>query len=239
MRLFITLDALGCGVGFSPRMSEFDPIQPFSSIGCRTRAYPEDQDAPLPPAVREFLDTNYDGMFPDNAYDALDFLQSNFSNLTYRVARRKLIFRLQGMGFTNGRMAVLFNRSERTVERWVADMRQAMVDYYTTQEVRDLHAERMAELDAMEERINQTCYNQREIHLPVLMMAMQTKLKVQAMRNTILTQAGYYRVFDLSKRVNPEQDEAIRDNANFIRDMELLAIGGDPVAEFYGDGDGG
>jgi len=32
---------------------------------------------------------------------------------------------------------------------------------------------------------------------------------VQAMRNTILTQAGYYRVFDLSKRVNPEQDDAI------------------------------
>ncbi len=46
-------------------------------------------------------------------------------------------------------------------------------------------------------------------------------------------------MFDLSKRVNPEQDEEIRDNANFIRDMELLAIGGDPVAEFYGDDDDG
>ncbi len=118
-------------------------------------------------------------------------------------------------------------------------MRLAMVDHYTTQEVREIHAGRMAELDAMEERINQTCYNQREIHLPVLMLAMQTKLKVQAMRNTILTQAGYYRVFDLSKRVNPEQDEEIRGNANFIRDMELLAIGGDPVAEFYGDDEDG
>ncbi len=209
------------------------------AVRTRTRAQPEDQDAPLPPAVREFLDHHYEGQFPDNAFDALDFLQRNFSNLTYRVSRRKLLFRLQGMGFTNGRMAVLFNKSERTIERWVADMRQAMVDHYTTQEVREIHAERMAELDAMEERINQTCYNQREIHLPTMMMAMQTKLKVQAMRNTILTQAGYYRVFDLSKRVNPEQDEAIRDNANFIRDMELLAIGGDPVAEFYGDGDDG
>ena len=37
MRLFITLDARGCGVGFSPRMSEFDPIQSFSSIGCERR----------------------------------------------------------------------------------------------------------------------------------------------------------------------------------------------------------
>ncbi len=45
--------------------------------------------------------------------------------------------------------------------------------------------------------------------------------------------------FDLDSQAGIAWDDAIRENANFIRDMELLAIGGDPVAEFYGDDDGG
>ena len=84
--------------------------------------------------------------------------------------------------------------------------------------------------------MNEVAYADK-MHGPTRIAAMKAKVQVHAMYDQIMRQAGYYRAYDISKQNTPGQDEAVNVNADFIRDIETLTMGGDPLLEYYGEGE--
>ncbi len=197
-----------------------------------------DKDEALPQVVTAYLQEHHGGQYPDaNEYRAqLEFIQTCFSDKASRQHRHTILWRLRNQGYTVPRLAHLFGKSERTIKRWMNDMRDWLGDHYTGQEVREIHTNRMADLAAMQAQLNEVAYADK-MHAPTRIAAMKAKVAVHAMHDQIMRQAGYYRAFDISKQNTPDQDHAVTINADFIRDIETLTMGGDPLLEYYGEGE--
>ncbi len=86
----------------------------------------------------------------------------------------------------------------------------------------------------MQAELNKIAYADK-MHGPTRLAAMKAKVQVHAMHDQIMRQAGYYRAFDISKQNTPGQEQAVTINADFIRDIETLTMGGDPMLEYYGE----
>ncbi len=202
------------------------------------RAQP--QDEALPQVVTAYLQEHHGGLYPDaDEYRAqLEFIQTCFSDKASRQQRHTILYRLRNQGYTVPRLAHLFGKSERTTIRWLNEMRDWLGSHYTSQEVREIHTDRMSDLAAMQAELNLIAYADK-MHGPTRLAAMKAKVAVHAMHDQIMRQAGYYRAFDISKQNTPGQEQAVTINADFIRDIETLTMGGDPLIEYYGEEEDG
>ena len=208
------------------------------AVRTRTRAVPVDQDEDLPQVVLDYLRVHHGGLYPDTYPGKLEFIQRCFSDRASKYQRYTIVFRLRLQGMTIPEMAKMFGKSERTIERWQYECTRWMAEQYTTQEVREIHTDRMADLAAMQAELNKIAYADK-MHGPTRLAAMKAKVQVHAMHDQIMRQAGYYRAFDISKQNTPGQEQAVTINADFIRDIETLTMGGDPLIEYYGEEEDG
>ncbi len=127
--------------------------------------------------------------------------------------------------------------ASRGIDRF-NEMRDWLGSHYTSQEVREIHTDRMSDLAAMQAQLNEVAYADR-MHGPTRIAALKAKVQVHAMHDQIMRQAGYYRAFDISKQNTPGQEQVVTINADFIRDIETLTMGGDPLIEYYGEEEDG
>ena len=95
-------------------------------------------------------------------------------------------------------IAIMLRKGERTVWRWKSQLSEHHSQAFTLMDVREIHARRMADLYQAQCELDAIAY---DMSLPAetRMTAFRTKLRVHAIHDQILRQAGYYRAFDLSR----------------------------------------
>ncbi len=206
-------------------------------VRIRTRATPVDE--PLPAVVMDYLQEHHRGIYPDTKDTALllAFVKQCFSEEATRQHRHTILFRLKLQGYSIPRMAHLFGKSEITINRWLIAMRKWMAQHYTHQEVTEIHVERMSDLAAMHAEVNKIFFADSKMNVGARISAGKLKIQITAMHDQIMRQSGYYRAFDIGRQNTPDQDRDARVNSNFVRDIELIASGGDPLSQFYTEED--
>ena len=204
-------------------------------VRTRTRATPVDE--PLPAVVIDYLQEHHSGMYPTDTAPLLAFVRQCFSMRASRQHRHTILYRLKLQGMSVPRMAHLFGKSEMTIFRWLGEMRDWMAQQYTHQEVEEIHVERMSDLAAMQAELNKIFYADSKMSVGARISAGKAKIAVHAMHDQIMRQSSYYRAFDMGRQNTPDQDREARVNSNFVRDIEMIAAGGDPLSEFYAEDD--
>ena len=172
----------------------------------------------LDPVVHTFLAEHFDGDFPDDPVQALSFIENHFSEAAYRQHRHMLMDRLLRRGLGVPEIAVMFNKTERTIWRWKQEMTEWFAEAFTLMDVRQIHVERMRDFAQMRAALDEVLHSKTATPGEIL-EASRAKVRVHAMEDQVLRQAGYYRVFDVDK-MRPEDAEGVADTDEFLTEME-------------------
>lgn len=201
-----------------------------AAVRTRTRLKPVEVDERLPLSVTQYMIDSFPGTsWPSEPEELLRFIQTCFSNEQYVQVRHHIIDRCRRAGWPLPRIAATFDRSERTVKRWVAEMKDYFADFYTMQDVRDIHVERMRDIDLQFEEV-QKILLEEGANAFQKMQAIRTSVRLHAMKDQILREAGYYRAFDVNK-LTAGDVESERDADEFARDLDTALLDEVPMIE--------
>lgn len=196
----------------------------------RTRRRVVEADV-LPPEAIAYMRENFDeGNMPvqdDRAM--LLFMETHFSDRAYVEHRHQVLDRMFRAGKSVPEIAVIFDKSERTIWRWKDAMTAYFSESYSMQDVRDIHLNRVRDFDDLMSQCDEVRYADDATKEEKLSAA-RTKVRVHAMLDQVLRQAGYYRVFDVDK-MRPEDQAGARDTEGFIDDLEAALLDEVPALE--------
>ncbi len=197
-----------------------------------------DERAPLPMSVVEYMRQNFEeGSWPDaDPAAALTFLERCFSRLAYKEHRHRILDRLLRAGMSVPRVAVLFDRAERTVWRWKEEMTDWMSEQaiLTIGDVRRLFIQRMVDLKAKQDAIDELIFEPLAPAVQKLAAA-RTSLRYDIMRDHILRQAGFYGRGQLDK-MGAEETGRAQETEEFVADLDAALTGEVPLLE-HDDGE--
>lgn len=191
----------------------------------RTRRRVVEADV-LPPEVIAYMRENFEeGRIPhDDPQAMLLFMETHFSDRAHVEHRHRVLDRMLRAGKSIPEIAVIFDRCERTIWRWKDDMTAYFGEAFSMQDVRDIHVNRVRDFDAMFSECDQVIY-QEGASKEEKLLAVRTKVRVHAMMDQVLRQAGYYRVFDVDK-MRPEDQAGSRDTETFLNDLDTALLEG-------------
>jgi hypothetical protein len=195
------------------------------ALAHRVRTRERDPDAdPFP--FREELEQLYGGKMPEDLGERLRFMEGHFNGDEWKPYRHALIYRYRSMGVPMPEIARRLNRSLATIFRWSVESREFYKEYFTTQDVRDIHAERMAQSKEQRERLNAVLHQKAKTpqEVAVVSTALTQLAKVE---DQILKAAGYYEVFNV-KGADDRSGGADRAH-EFRRDLEEAFTGDGPL----------
>ena len=160
----------------------------------RRAADPESLD----PAIIRYLESQFGGEFPTDPAAQLSFIHTHFSDRAYLGQRHALMDLLLRQGKSVPEIAIMLRKGERTIWRWKAELAEHHSRSFTLMDVRQIHAQRMSDLYQSQCELDVIAYDRGQ-SAEVRMTAFRTKVRVGAMEDQILRQAGYYRAFDLGQ----------------------------------------
>ncbi len=203
-------------------------------------------DQALPPEVLAYVQENFAAPTSDTQPDGeavipiddhratLLFMERHFSDRAYKEHRHRVLDRMFRAGRTVPEIALLFDKSERTVWRWKDAMTVFFSESFSLQDVRSIYVNRVADYADMMKQCDQIRYDERSSTGDVL-DAIRTKVRVHAMWDQVLRGAGYNRIFDLQK-MNPDDQAGSRNTEGFLKDLDVALLDDVPLLE-HDDGE--
>ena len=203
-----------------------------TAIRRRTRAAAVPQT--LPPAVVNYIQEHFqDGQMPVDAPVAvLAMMERLFSTKAYKEHRHHVLDRMFRGGMSVAQIAVLFDRSERTVENWKREMREYFGQGFSLKTVREIHEETMLDFDVQmrlcdEVIMDPSCSVRERVSM------MRTKQRWYAIKEQVKRNAGFYEVFDVSK-LQQSQNERVTEAEEFLAGLDRALLGGHETFEVRG-----
>ncbi len=152
----------------------------------------------LDPVVVRHLEEQFGGIFPTEPAAQLSFIHTHFSDRAHLGQRHALMDLLLRQGKSVPEIAIMLRKGERTIWRWKSELAEHHSQAFTLMDVREIHARRMADLYQAQCELDAIAYD-RNMPVDARMTAFRTKVRVHAIHDQILRQAGYYRAFDLGR----------------------------------------
>ncbi len=158
----------------------------------------------------------------DDHRAVLLFMERHFSDKAYKEHRHRVMDRMFRAGRTVPEIALLFNKSERTVWRWKDAMTVFFSETFSMQDVRSIYVDRVADYADMMQQCDEIRYAEGSSKSEVL-DAIRAKVRVHAMWDQVLRGAGYNRAFSL-QTMSPDDQAGSRDTEGFLKDLDIALL---------------
>jgi len=207
----------------------------------RRRSEPPVADEPLPPETLAYVRENFMPPVGDDALEGpaalpvddhramLLFMEAHFSERAYRQHRHTVMDQLLRANRSVPEIAVMFDKSERTIWRWKEEMTDYISEMFSLQDVRDIYVNRMADYAYMMKKCD-TFIEKPGTNADQVAAMIRTKVRVHAMMDQVLRGAGYNRAFTL-QQLAPQDQASARDTEGFLNDLDTALLDEVPLLE--------
>lgn len=194
----------------------------------RTRVAPRDV---LPPEVVAYVNENFgeDGMNPTDYRAVLLMMERFFSQRAYREHRHHVMDKLLRAGKSIPEIAMMFDRTERTIWTWKAEMEEHFAAAYGLVDLREMFIDRIRDFHSDLAVLNEIIHAERT-SASDKSEAIRAKRLVHGMMDQVFRQSGGYRAFNV-EQLKPQNAEGARESERFLRTLETALLGSPETIE--------
>ena len=164
-------------------------------------------------------------VLPKDIGDRLKFMESRMVHPDYKRFRHVVVHTFALMGLPIMETMRRLNVTERTLYRWRKEARDYFKDLFTNTDVTEIHANRMARITIMQERLWQVLVRQN-ISPHEVATIVASMVGVDKLEDRILKQAGYYEIFGLGTAGKADAESKAED---FRRDLDAAFMDDTPL----------